>query len=71
MDFEAMARGAGLENVVTIDSEAAFDDMLPKLFDEPGPFICILKVKHGEEGVPRFEKPLAERTERLRKAINS
>lgn len=71
MNFEAMARGAGLEKVYSIESEAAFEDLLPKLFEEPGPMVCILKVAPGGEGVPKFEKTLAERTDRLRNALNS
>lgn len=71
MDFEAMARGAGLEKVYTIDNEEAFEEMLPKLFEEAGPLVFILKVEPGQEGVPKFDKTLAERTERLRKALNS
>ncbi|MDA0347906.1 MAG: thiamine pyrophosphate-dependent enzyme [Verrucomicrobia bacterium] len=71
MDFEAMARGAGLEKVYTIDNEEAFEEILPKLFEEPGPLVCVLKVEPAEEGVPKFDKTLAERTDRLRKALNS
>jgi len=33
--------------------------------------VCILKVAPGGEGVPKFEKTLAERTDRLRNALNS
>jgi len=71
IDFEKMARGAGLEKVYTIENEAAFEDILPKVFEEAGPLVCILKVEPGEEGVPKFEKTLAKRTDRLRKALNA
>jgi sulfopyruvate decarboxylase subunit beta len=71
IDFEAMARGAGLEKVYTADDDASFEACLPKVFEEPGPVICVLKVEPGNEGVPKFEKSLAERAARLRKALKS
>jgi hypothetical protein len=44
---------------------------LPRVFEEPGPVVFIWKVEAGNEGVPKFEKTIAKRAERLRQALIS
>ena len=69
IDFETIARGSGLEKVYTVETEEAFDENLPRVFEEPGPVVFIWKVEAGDEGVPKFEKSIAERADRLKKAL--
>lgn len=70
MDFEAMARGAGIQNVVTVETEKAFEEQLPRVFTETGPAVFIWKVAQGSEGVPKFEMGIADRAARLKKALD-
>ena len=69
MDFEAMARGAGIQNVITVETEEEFDAHLPRVFTETGPAIFIWKVEPGDEGVPKFDMSIADRAARLKKAL--
>ena len=69
IDFETIVRGSGIDKVYTIETEEAFDACLPRVFEEPGPVVYIWKVEPGDEGVPKFEKSIAERAERLKKAL--
>jgi thiamine pyrophosphate-dependent acetolactate synthase large subunit-like protein len=69
MDFEAIARGSGIENVVTVETEEEFEEHLPWVFTETGPAVFIWKVEPGDEGVPSFEMSIADRAARLKKAL--
>jgi len=71
VDYEAIARGAGIKKAYTIDSEEEFEARLPLVFKEPGPIVFIWKVEPAHEPVPKFEKSLAERVTRLRRALQS
>lgn len=69
VDYEAIARGACIENVVTIDNESDFEKSLDLVFIQPGTSIFIWKIEPANEPVPKFVKGLADRAERLRKAL--
>ena len=69
MDFEAIARGSGIENVVTVETEEEFEEHLPWVFTETGPAVFIWKLEPGDEGVPSFEMSIADRAARLKKAL--
>lgn len=69
MDFEAIARGCGIRNVFTVETEDEFAESLPRVFTEEGPAVFIWKVEPGQEGVPKFEMSIADRTARLKKAL--
>ena len=69
IEYETIARGAGLDRVYTVTTEEEFDAKLPQLFEEPGPVVFIWKVEPGSEAVPKFEDTIADRAERLRKAL--
>ncbi len=71
VDFAAMARGAGIEQVYTVEDEEEFEERLPLIFQGKGPSVFIWKVERGEEPVPTFQKTLAERVRRLRRALIS
>ena len=71
VDFETMARGAGIEQVYTVEDEAEFEERLPLIFQGKGPSIFIWKVERGEEPVPTFRESLADRVRRLRHALLS
>ena len=69
VDFEALARGAGIREVHTIETEADFDAVLPLHFDGPGPAVFIWKIERADEPVPKPELPIRERAHRLRDAL--
>ncbi|MCZ6673557.1 MAG: thiamine pyrophosphate-dependent enzyme, partial [Verrucomicrobia bacterium] len=55
IDYEAIARGAGLKHVHTITEETDFDEKLSLVFEGKGPLIFIWKVAPGKEPVPLFK----------------
>ncbi len=69
VNYEAIARGSGIDKVYTIDTEEEFDQRLPAVFNEPGPVVFIWKVKPENEPVPKFNKSLADRVVRLQQAL--
>lgn len=69
IDYEAIARGSGIDKVYTIQEEDDFDSCLPQVFDETGPVVFIWKVAQGQEPVPKMKNTIAERAERFRKAL--
>ena len=69
VDYEAIARGAGIREVHTVEDEDEFEARLPLIFRGKGPSVFIWKVNRGEEPVPLFRKTLAERVARLRAAL--
>ena len=71
VDYEAIARGCGLNNVHTISKEDEFASKLDLVFKEPGPAVFIWKVEPGSEPVPKFKDTLAYRVERLRNALKN
>lgn len=70
IDYETIARGSGIEKVHTIQSEEAFENHLPQVFEEPGPVVFIWKVEPGREPVPKFKDSIADRAERLKEALS-
>jgi sulfopyruvate decarboxylase subunit beta len=68
-DFAAIARGAGIEKVYTISSMDTFDEMLPSLFEEPGPLVFIWKVARADELPPDLHPSIKQRVWRLRNAL--
>ncbi len=71
VNYEAIARGAGIEDVYTVEDEEAFDERLSLVFESKGPCVFIWKVEPGEEPVPTFKETLANRVMRLRGALLS
>ena len=69
VDFEAMARGAGLEKVYTVCSAEEFDDSLSLHFEVEGPAVFVWKIATAEEPVPKPDRPILERAERLRRTL--
>ena len=69
VDFAAIARGAGLREVYTIEDETDFEDKLSLHFELPGPAVFVWKVARAEEPVPKPNRPILERARRLRSAL--
>lgn len=69
VDYATIARGAGLKDVYTIETEAQFDDLLPLHFSGPGPSVMVWKVARSGEPVPKFEQSIRERGHRMRQAL--
>ena len=69
VDYEAMARGAGIERVCTIDDDHVFDEKLPSHFEAKGPLVFIWKIARAAEPVPRPALPIRTRARRLRQAL--
>lgn len=69
VNFELLARGAGLVHVHTIDNDADFDACLPLHFKGPGPRIFIWKVQRADEPVPKPRAYIRERALQLRQAL--
>lgn len=69
VDFELLARGAGLTHVHTIETDAHFDACLPLHFMGAGPRIFIWKVRSAEEPVPVPRAYIRERARQLRQAL--
>lgn len=69
INYEAIARGAGIESVYTIADGGDFDNKLPLLLEGKGPSVFVWKVDQANEPVPNFQLPLWERAHRLRKAL--
>jgi sulfopyruvate decarboxylase subunit beta len=70
MDFDLLARGAGLAHVHTIRDDAGFDACLPLHFEGPGPGIFIWKVRTAAEPVPRPRSYIRQRALELRQALS-
>ena len=68
-DYAAIARGAGIREVYTIDRDADFDRLLPLHFEGKGPLVFVWKIARANEPVPKFELSIAERGRRLRQAL--
>lgn len=71
MDFETMARGAGLVNVHTLENEAAFDQMLGQHLQGPGLQVFVWKVTRTDQPIPKPALPIKERTHRFWKALTT
>ena len=69
VDFAAIARGAGLREVYTIEDETDFDAKLPLHFQLPGPAVFVWKIARAEEPVPKPNRPILERARRLKSAL--
>ncbi len=70
VNFETLARGAGLSHVQTIEDEGDFDACLPLHFKGPGPRIFIWKVRRADEPVPRPRAYIRERALQLQQALS-
>jgi sulfopyruvate decarboxylase subunit beta len=70
VNFELLARGAGLVHVHTIEDDADFDARLPLHLKGPGPAIFIWKVKTACEPVPTPRAYIRERALQLRQALS-
>ena len=69
VDYAAMARAAGLGRAHIVESPGAFDRMLPLHFEGEGPVVFVWKLARTAEPVPRVALPIAERAQRLRRAL--
>ena len=69
IDYEQICRGAGIEHVFTISSEADFDAHLDRHFTGEGPQVFIWKIKKASEPVPKPKRLIRERAHRLREAL--
>jgi sulfopyruvate decarboxylase subunit beta len=69
INYETIARGAGIDTVYTVADDKDFDDKLNLLFEGKGPLLFVWKVEKANEPVPNFPIPLWERAHRLRKAL--
>jgi sulfopyruvate decarboxylase subunit beta len=68
VNFETLARGAGLANVHTIENDDDFDAKLPLHFEGKG--ACFVwKMRRAEEPVPKPLLYIRERARRLRQAL--
>lgn len=68
-NFEAMARGAGIESVHTVSDPDDFDEKLPLVFSAKGPLVFIWEVEEAHEAPPLTLPPLSRRVARLRAAL--
>ena len=71
MDFETMARGAGLLNVHTLDDEAGFDQRLDQHLHGPGLQVFVWKVARTDQPIPKPALPIKERTHRFWNALTT
>lgn len=69
IDYAAIARGAGLKEVYTIETEAQFDELLPRHFSGPGPTVMVWKIARSTEPVPKFAASVRDRGRRMRQAL--
>ena len=69
INYETIARGAGIEAVYTVADDTDFDNKLNLLFEEKGPLVFVWKVAQANEPVPIFQIPIWERAHRLRRAL--
>ena len=70
INYETIARGAGIDEVYTIYDDSDFDAKFALIFEGEGPLVFVWKVAQANEPVPNFQLPLWERAHRLRKNLN-
>jgi len=68
-DYEKIARGAGLQQVRTLETSDDFDAHIEDHFTAKGPAVYIWRVEQTDQPVPRPKLPIAERTRRLIEAL--
>jgi thiamine pyrophosphate-dependent acetolactate synthase large subunit-like protein len=69
IDYEQICRGAGINNVYTLENEEEFDAVLDLHFTGEGPQVFIWKIEQASEPVPKPSKPIRERAHNLRAAL--
>ena len=69
VDFEGLARAAGVQQVYTIETEADFDAKLDLHFTAPGPAVFIWRIERADEPVPKPAAPIRQRAHALRDAL--
>ena len=69
VDYAAIARGAGIENVWSLTNDSEFDAALQQHVSGVDPQVFVWKIEPTDEGIPRPTLPIKERTERLRTAL--
>jgi sulfopyruvate decarboxylase subunit beta len=69
VNFETLARGAGFDDVYTIEESNDFDARLPLHFEGKGSRIFIWKIQRAVEPVPKPVPYIRERARRLRQAL--
>lgn len=70
VNFETLARGAGLTHAQTIEDERDFDACLPFHLNGSGPRIYIWKVRTADEPVPKPRAYIRDRALQLRRALS-
>lgn len=71
VDFEGMARAAGVKEVYTIETDADFDAKLDLHFTAPGPAVFVWRIERADEPVPVPGRPIRDRTHELRAALTA
>jgi sulfopyruvate decarboxylase subunit beta len=71
VDFEGIARAAGLQQAYTIDREEDFDAKLDLHFTAPGPAVFVWRIQQADEPVPKPSAPIRQRAHALRDAVIS
>lgn len=69
IDYEQICRGAGIQNVYTIEDADQFDAHLEAHFTGAGPQVFIWKIAQASEPVPKPKRPIRERAHNLRQAL--
>ena len=69
MDFETIARGAGVPNVKTLSDTKAFEEVVSDHLEGPGLQVFVWKVAQTNQPIPRAALPIKERTHRFRQAL--
>ncbi|HJP29985.1 MAG TPA: thiamine pyrophosphate-dependent enzyme [Candidatus Latescibacteria bacterium] len=69
VDFEGMARAAGVTEVHTIETESDFDARLDLHFTAPGPAVFVWRIERADEPVPIPTAPIRQRGHSLHDAL--
>ncbi len=68
-DICAMAKGAGLRQVMNIDGPADVEALSKLLFDDPGPALAVAKIELGDDPLVLPTNNAAWMTEQFRQAL--
>ncbi len=69
VNYELLCRGAGLDHVQTVTDELSFDAALEAHFVGSGPQVFVWRIDPSDEPVPVPALPIAQRAQRLRRAL--
>ena len=71
VDYEQLCRGAGFKRVCTVTDPADFEASLEMLINGAGPQVFIWSIAQAKEPVPQPALSIAERAQRLHRALFS